>query len=100
MKKDKAKQIIVSLLQKSLIGHLNPISDYKPQAVADAIIDKVNFEKTYANLKHEYLIKTVDASKLEMKAEMAKLTSEQTLLKNFIHGKITAYDEILTILNK
>jgi len=100
MEKDRAKQVIVSLLQKSLVGQLNPSSNFKPQDVADAIVDKVNFEKSYVNVKHELIIKTVIAAKAEMKAEMDKLNSDQTLLKNFIHGKLAAYDEILAVLNK
>jgi hypothetical protein len=100
MENDRAKQLIVSLLQQSLIGHLDPSSNYKPQDTADAIIDKVNFEKSYADIKHEHLIKDIMAARLTMMYEMEKLTSEQTLLKNFICGKLAAYDEVLDILNK
>jgi len=100
MEKDRAKQIIVSLLQKSLVGQLDPSSNFKPQVVADAIADKVNFEKSYVNVKHELIIKDIISAKQEIKAEMDKLSPDQTLLKNFIHGKLAAYDEILAALNK
>jgi len=99
MKKDRAKQIIISVLQKSLVGQLDSSNNFNPQFVADAIADKVNFEKSYTDIKHELLIKTIIAAKSEMKVKMAELTSEQTLLKNFIHGKLAAYDEILSALN-
>jgi len=100
MKKDRAKELIVSILQKSLIGQLDSSSNFKPQSVAEAIVDKVNFEKSYTDTKHELLIKALIAAKEEMKAEMDKLAPDQTLLKNFIHGKLAAYDEILAALNK
>ena len=100
MEKDRAKYVIVSILQKSLVGQLDPSNNFNPQFVADAITDKVNFEKSYTDIKHELLIKTIIAAKNEMKAEMAKLTPDQILLKNFIHGKLAAYDEVLSALNK
>jgi len=100
MENDRAKQIIVTILQKSLVGHLDPSSNFNPQFVASAIADKVNFEKSYTDTNHELLIKTITAAANEMKTEMSKLTSDQTLLKNFIHGKLAAYGEILAALNK
>lgn len=100
MKTDRAKEIIIEILQKSLIGQLNPSSKFKPQFVADAIADKVNFEKSYVDTKHEILIKTIKNAKDEMEAEIEKISNDQTLLKNFIRGKITAYDEILNTLIK
>lgn len=100
MKTDRAKQIIVEILQKSLIGQLNLSSNFKPQFVADAIADKVNFEKSYTDTKHEILIKAIRNAKNEMEVELEKTSNNETLLKNFIRGKLTAYDEILNTLTK
>lgn len=98
MENDRAKQVIVTILQKSLTGQLDPSSNFNPQFVASAIADKVNFEKSYDNVKAERLIKTVIALKKNMQDELVKLTPEDTLLKNFLRGKITAYDELLSVL--
>lgn len=100
MEKDRAKQIIISVLQKSLVGQLDSSSNFNPQFVANAIADKVNFEKSYAGIKNELVVKSFLSAKAEMKTEMEKLKPEETLLKNFIQGKITAYDEILSALNR
>jgi len=98
MQKDKAQGVIVSILQHALIGHLNHSSNFNPQHVADAIIDKVNFEKSYDTIKHELLIMLIQQLKTRAEKEINDLSLDEKLLRNFIHGKITTYQEILSIL--
>jgi len=100
MENDRAKQIIVRVLQNALTGQLDPSSHFNPQFVADAIADKVNFEKSYGDVKNERLIKSIMASKNDVKAELDKLSPDEKLLANFIRGKLEVYEELLSVLNK
>lgn len=103
METNRAKQIIVEVLQTSLIGHLDPSSNFKPQNVADAIAIKVDFEKTFTDSTCNEiigsLIDNIVSAQKEMKNVLEKLIDEDKLLKNFIKGKLTAYDEILSALD-
>ena len=45
------------------------------------------------------LIDTVISYNNEMKKELENLADDEKLLKNFIKGKLTAYEEILSIIN-
>ena len=103
MKIDKAKQLIVTILHKSLVGQLSLTSKFNPQAVADAIIDKVNFEKSYENIAHEKIIKDITRLKTDMLNELNTAPTSpqnQLLINNFIKGKLAAYDEMLESLNR
>jgi hypothetical protein len=103
METNKATQIIVNILQKSLAGKLDPSCYFNPQFVADAIAAKVDFGKGYVELKNDKLISIINdiiyKKRDEMVDELKKLTESEKLLANFIKGKITAYDEILESLN-
>jgi len=103
MEIDRAKQIIVSILQQTLIGQLDPSSHFNPQFVAEAIAAKVDFGKTYSELKNDKvvgkLVEAIVANKTEMTEKLEKLTDDKKLLVNFIRGKLTAYEEILNAIN-
>jgi uncharacterized protein YPO0396 len=103
METNRAKEIIVSVLQTALTGKLDPSSNFSPQDVADAIAVKVDFEKTHNNSKCDkiigILIDNIFSHNSEMKKELEDLGEDEKLLKNFIKGKLTAYEEILNTLN-
>ena len=43
MENNRAREIIISILQNALTGELDPSSNFKPQDVADAIAVKIDF---------------------------------------------------------
>jgi len=102
MDKNTAKDIIVEVLQKSLAGQLDPSSNINPKNIADAIAVRVNFEKTFQDSKNDNFIGTlvdyVNGKWIETDDELNNLTEDEKLLKNFIRGKITAYEEILEVI--
>jgi len=104
MEINRAKEIIISILQNALAGKLDPSSNFKPQDVADAIAVKIDFEKTFNTSKYDEifgtLLDTIFSLNVEMKKELEHLDENEKLLKNFILGKLTAYEEILSVLNK
>jgi len=104
MESNRATEIIVTLLQNSLAGQLDCSSHFNPQFVADAIAAKVDFGKSYTKSKNDkivgVLIDTLVENKNIVNHIIKELTSSEKLLTNFLKGKITAYDEILEILNK
>lgn len=100
MRNDKAKSVIVGVLQTAL-KNSNP----NPQHIADAIIQKIQFETSLGEAVNieviQTIIESVEACKKEMDEEFEKLNpKEDTLLRNFIRGKSHAYQEMLDILNK
>lgn len=103
MESKKCREILIVTLQKGLVGNLTPKSNVTPQKLADAIISNVNFSKSYTEMENERLVSTLrtalsDFDK-DMHQELDKLKREEKLLANFIHGKLTAYAEILEIIN-
>lgn len=104
METNRAKEIIVSILQRALTGQLDASSNVNPQFIADAIATKIDFGKSYTELKNDRIISTlieaIMINKNSMKNEFEKLTEKEKLLANFIKGKLTAYEEILNTINK
>lgn len=95
MVNEKPKEIIVDILQKAAIGNLNTTHNFNPQHIANAIIDKINFEKSYNEIKNESLLNYLNERKNEMHTELDKCEKHEKLLKNYIRGKISVYEEIL-----
>ena len=100
MKKSQAKHIIVNVLQKAI-----PLGINNPQFIADAIIQKIDFESTLSEIEGneilETIIERIEDCKKDLDDQFESLNpKEETLLRNFIRGKSIAYEEILDILNK
>jgi len=104
MKTNRANQVIIEILQKSLAGQLISSSNFNPQFVAEAIAAKVEFEKSYSNVKNDKAIGTIKDAVLELQAEASKelknISEDEKLLKNFVHGQLTSYSKILDAINK
>lgn len=106
METNRAKEIIIEVLQKALSGQLNPTSTINPKVIADTIATKVNFEKTFIDSKNDLVIGTiidkVEEIQQDLQTELQNLSgkdpSEKLLLTNFIHGKRTALEEIIGII--
>lgn len=104
MENSKAREIIINTIQSALIGNIKETSNISPQFIADSIITNVQFGKLSTELQNEKLINiiinSIDKFKNEMNNEFNNLDSDnEKLLRNFIIGKITAYNEIIEIIN-
>jgi len=102
MENNRAHEIIVEVLQNALTGKLS--TNVNLHDIADAIAVKVEFEKSYTNLKKDKVVgEIIDAivkKQNEMQSEYDNLDPKtQVLLQNFINGKLTAYLEVLAIIN-
>jgi len=94
-------EVIIELIQDSLIGNLDPSSNFNPQFLAKAIIDKLEFGQTYkeknskkvedAIQSFNQMINDID---LDMDEELQKLNDNETLLKNFIRGQKTTCEKL------
>jgi len=101
---NKAKEIIVTILQNALAGQLDSSSNLNPRCIADAIASMVEFEKEYVNVGNDKVVETlrdsITTKRTEMQTEYGAINESEKILRNFINGKITAYDEMLEILKK
>jgi hypothetical protein len=101
MENNRAHEIIVEVLQKALVGKL--CANINLHDIADAIAAKVEFEKSYTTSKSDKIFGTIIDKILTLQDEaifeMSKTSQDEKLLRNFIQGKITAYNEILDIIN-
>ena len=96
-----SKEIIIELIQNSLIGELDSSSNFSPQFLADAIIKKVNFNRTYKekNVKKiEDALNSfndmIDKIDEDMNNELEQLGSDEVLLKNFVRGQKTTCEKL------
>jgi len=100
MENNRAHEIMVEVLQKALTGKL--CANVNLHDIADAIAVKVEFEKTISTKGDKVVGKVIDAvlaRQDEMNKEMEKTSGEEKLLKNFLHGKLSAYAEIICDVN-
>jgi hypothetical protein len=104
METNRAKEIIIEILQKSLSGQLDPSSNFSPVNIADAIAQKIDFEKPFNDSSRDqfaaYMINKILDFQEDMTQEMQKLEDDNRLLTNYVKGKLTAYKEILDIIYK
>ena len=95
------KEILINLIQSSLKGKINPESDFNPQFLAEAIITKLNLNKTVTERnskkvedaieKFESFINEIDS---DMDIELEQLGKDETLLKNFARGQKTTCEKL------
>ncbi len=97
------KDALITLIQIYATGKVK--SDFSPQALAEAISAKVDFDQPIdifsANKNRDVikkLTKGVRELKKNMTEELKKLDKEEKLFANFLRGKITAYQELMDLL--
>ena len=98
---EEKKEIIVSLIQDSLMGKIDPSANFNPQFLADAILKKLEFKESMAERntksineaisKFNTMIEDIDN---DMETEMEQLGVDEVLLKNFIKGQLTACEKL------
>ena len=104
MEKNRIREIITELLQKTLKGKLDPSMNFNPIHLSDAIITKVDFEKPYGEIMNEKLVESLQSAISELEKEMDEeyenLEEDEKLLKNFVRGKLHAYQEVIDVIEK
>ena len=90
------KTILVDLIQASLAGKIDPSSNFNPQNFADAIITKLNLNRTLTerNAKSvedavESFNEMVNDIDKDMDTELEQLGTDEVLVKNFVQGQKT-----------
>ena len=106
MKNSEIKLTIIKVLQKALTGELKAFSKFSPQEIANVIITKTDFERSYKETENkkvfevkEAMEKSIESFKFDMENELSMLGKDEKLLANFVRGKLTSYEEMLDKLN-
>jgi len=109
LKEFSKRNMIIELIQNSLIGKLDPSSNFNPQFLADAILEKLEFNKTYKEIKCDNINSIINSFNQmindidnDMNSEIEKLgdSSSDLLIKNFARGQKTACEKLKDSLNK
>lgn len=98
------RELIVKLLQNSLKNQLRPDSNFKPQVVADALIQRTLFHTPKNSvedirLKRDWK-KTLQTQRDEMEGYYYGLSEDEKLLRNFVRGQITMCDKLIKELEE
>ena len=101
--KSTTKDLLIDVIQSYAIGKVN--SDFSPQALAAAILKKVDFNKPISEIsasRNRDILRTfrqgISDFKNSMDSELKKLNKEEKLFANFLRGKITAYQEVKNLI--
>lgn len=95
------EEIIIKLIQSSLTGELDTSSNFKPQFLANAIIQKLNLNRTFKETNAKKIeevvddfIDMIDEIDKDMDIESQQLGNDEILLKNFIKGQKTVCEKL------
>lgn len=101
------KEILVNLIQASLAGKLDPSSNFNPQDFADAIITKLDLNRTLVERNArsvEAAIKSfnnmIDDIDKDMDIELEQLGKDEVMVKNFVRGQKTACEKLKSEIEK
>jgi len=90
------KKILVNLIQAQLAGKIDPSSNFNPQSFADAIITKLDLNRTLEerNAKNvdeaiQSFTKMIEDIDNDMDTELEQLGKDEVLVKNFVRGQKT-----------
>jgi len=99
------RDILIELIQASLIGKLDPSSNFSPQVFADAIITKLDLNRTLEERnakKVEDVVKSfneaITSIDKDMDTELEQLGKDEVLLKNFVRGQKEACEKLRSSL--
>lgn len=101
------REILINLIQASLTGKIDPSSNFKPADFADAILTKLDLNRTFTERNSKSINEAVenfesminDIDK-DMDTELEQLGKDETLLKNFVRGQKTACEKLKENLKK
>jgi len=101
------KDILINLIQASLTGKLDPSSNFSPQEFADAIITKLDLNRTMAerNARNveaaiESFTGMINDIDKDMDNELEQLGKDEVMVKNFVRGQKTACEKLKENIEK
>jgi hypothetical protein len=112
MNKEANREAIIKILQDAL----KPTRDLSPQYIADSILYELEYLKTTNDLHNDSVTNAVEKAKIKLLGSLQNAVTDlqaatdedlknttkedEVLLRNFIHGKLTAYEEFIDIISK
>jgi len=101
------KTILVDLIQTSLAGKIDPSSNFNPQDFADAIITKLDLnrtltERTAKNVEEliESFTGMINDIDSDMDIELEQLGEDEVMVKNFVRGQKTVCEKLKDEIEK
>jgi len=101
------KTILINLIQASLAGKIDPSSNFSPQDFADAIITKLDLNRTLTakNAKSvdeavESFTEMIDEIDKDMDIELEQLGKDEVMVKNFVRGQKTVCEKLKAEIKK
>lgn len=98
---EEKRNIIVKLIQASLVGKIDPSSNFNPQFLADAIIKKLEFNRPIKEINAQNVSEVIGKVESwigeinkDMNNELEQLGEDEKLLGNFIKGQKTTCDKL------
>lgn len=98
---EEQRKLVIELIQTSLIGKIDPSINFNPQFLADAILEKLDFNLPLEERNSKIVNNTIkvfegmlDEINKDMDNEMEQLGKDEVLLKNFIKGQKTACEKL------
>jgi len=95
------RDLLISLFQHAFTGKLDPSANLKPQDLADAVITKLNLNRTLTerNVKTvneaiESFTGFINAIDADMDTELEQLGEDEAMVKNFVRGQKTACEKL------
>lgn len=95
------RDLLIELIQESLIGKLDSSANFNPQFLADAIIEKMKFNSTIRERNSSKLEEAIEKFNEfindinnDMDDELKQLGKDEVLLKNFVNGQKTACEKL------
>ena len=92
---------IIELIQNSLVGKIDASVNFNPRFLAEAILEKLEFNKSLKDRSNEKIDNVITSFNdmindidNDMDTELGLLSESDTLLKNFIRGQKTACEKL------
>lgn len=101
------RNILIKLIQSSLKGKLDSSTNFSPQNFADAIINKLELNRTYKERNSKkveeainFFNESINDIDKDMDTELQQIGKDEIVLKNFVRGQKTACEKLRENLKK
>jgi len=95
------REILINLIQSSLAGKIDPSTNFSPQDFADAIITKLDLNRTLQERTAKSVEETIETFNeflneidKDMDNELEQLGADEVNVKNFARGQKTACEKL------
>ena len=99
------RDILIELIQASLAGKIDPSSNFNPADFADAIVTKLDLNRTLEERNAKKVEDAVQAFNesineidKDMDIELEQMGKDEVLLKNFVRGQKEACEKLRSSL--